>query len=138
MGLTPSIENEEDDTVPETNAMCKRLCKEDYIPICGTDDVTYTNECFLDCEQKRNKKVGIAWFGDCVDKDRFIEFTEPGIDFDTIEDKEIPLPHHDLDVMIRKQMGIKEPEENINNYYSSQNNEIAEEVEEYEDAVSRD
>lgn len=35
-------------------------------------------------------------------------------------------------------MGIKEPEENINNYYSSQNNEIAEEVEEYEDAVSRD
>lgn len=114
MGLTAAKEDPNDDTVPQSNAMCKRLCKDDFIPICGTDNVTYRNECFLDCEQKRNRKLSVSWFGDCIDKDKYVEFIEPGIDYDTIENKPVPDEHYQYDEMIKKQMGIKDKKEEEN------------------------
>lgn len=42
---------------------CK--CSREYVPICGTDDRTYNNECQLDCQRKRTPELGVQLQGRC-------------------------------------------------------------------------
>jgi hypothetical protein len=47
------------------------MCPTEFDPICGTDNKTYSNECFLDLENCRsrslegNKRVGKKHHGKC-------------------------------------------------------------------------
>lgn len=44
------------------------LCTREYLPICGTDDITYFNTCLFQCEKKRNANLEIKHHGKCDDK----------------------------------------------------------------------
>lgn len=48
---------------------CANRCIDLYLPVCGTDNITYTNECFLRCERERQKTpdVEVEFFGACED-----------------------------------------------------------------------
>ncbi|XP_039964981.1 agrin [Bactrocera tryoni] len=45
---------------------CSRICPREFEPICGTDDMTYLNECFLEIENCRtNNTVKVSHYGAC-------------------------------------------------------------------------
>lgn len=45
---------------------CARMCPHEYEPVCGGDQKTYSNECFLSIERCRSKKdINIRHFGPC-------------------------------------------------------------------------
>ncbi|XP_037931362.1 agrin [Teleopsis dalmanni] len=45
---------------------CARICPREFEPVCGTDSMTYLNECFLDIENCRtNSTVQIEYYGAC-------------------------------------------------------------------------
>lgn len=45
---------------------CARMCPQEYEPVCGSDQKTYSNECFLSIERCRMKKsVDVRHFGPC-------------------------------------------------------------------------
>lgn len=45
---------------------CARMCPQEYEPVCGSDQKTYSNECFLGIERCRTKKsIEIRHFGPC-------------------------------------------------------------------------
>lgn len=43
------------------------VCPQDYSPICGSDDRTYSNACDFNCEKKRNEELEITHYGECGD-----------------------------------------------------------------------
>ncbi|CAK1551509.1 unnamed protein product [Leptosia nina] len=46
------------------------ICAKIYLPICGSDDKTYDNECELKCSNNKNKiEVSIAYNGECKKDD---------------------------------------------------------------------
>lgn len=48
-------------------------CTREYLPICGSDDTTYNNECLFKCEKRRNKNLEIKHRGECADEINVIE-----------------------------------------------------------------
>lgn len=50
---------------PEFSEECN--CTFDYKPVCGTDDVTYSNECELGCAQAEKRSLKIKSEGACED-----------------------------------------------------------------------
>lgn len=41
------------------------ICTLEYAPVCGTDGVTYPNRCTACCAKRKNKKLEIAYNGEC-------------------------------------------------------------------------
>ena len=45
---------------------CAKICPPDFEPVCGTDNMTYSNECFLEMENCRsNNTIAISHYGAC-------------------------------------------------------------------------
>lgn len=45
---------------------CAKICPPDFEPVCGSDRMTYLNECFLDMENCRsNNTIVIQYYGAC-------------------------------------------------------------------------
>lgn len=45
------------------------VCNDIYLPVCGSDDNTYSNGCELNCERNRNPSLEIKYQGRCEDID---------------------------------------------------------------------
>lgn len=41
------------------------FCIDEYNPVCGSDGETYSNDCFLGCEVKKNADLEVAHDGRC-------------------------------------------------------------------------
>lgn len=46
----------------------KCFCTREYNPICGSDNITYGNQCLFDCGKRRNYDLSIKFHGDCEDE----------------------------------------------------------------------
>lgn len=44
------------------------VCTREYVPICGSDNVTYDNNCVFECEKKNNKGLEALFDGECGDR----------------------------------------------------------------------
>lgn len=61
----------------KTNRACK--CSREYVPICGTDDQTYWNECQFDCQRGQNPNLAIKFYGACSDEVKILPIEEDTI-----------------------------------------------------------
>ncbi|XP_055325823.1 double-headed protease inhibitor, submandibular gland-like, partial [Sitodiplosis mosellana] len=41
------------------------ICTEEYLPVCASDDQTYSNECLLNCEKRKRKDLKLKYIGEC-------------------------------------------------------------------------
>lgn len=41
------------------------ICTRAYLPICASNDVTYSNNCLFQCEKKKNNDLEIKFYGEC-------------------------------------------------------------------------
>lgn len=46
------------------------VCTREYLPICATNDVTYSNKCQFQCEKKRNSDLEIKSYGECEEENK--------------------------------------------------------------------
>lgn len=50
---------------------CSRVCPTNYEPVCGSDNKTYSNSCFMEMEKCRGRSLGFGrpvmrkYFGKC-------------------------------------------------------------------------
>uniref|UniRef100_A0A0P4VTC7 Kazal-like domain-containing protein n=1 Tax=Scylla olivacea TaxID=85551 RepID=A0A0P4VTC7_SCYOL len=51
---------------PGRRGLCNAACPRIYIPVCGTDGITYPNSCVLDYYACRFNNVSYAYPGNCV------------------------------------------------------------------------
>lgn len=45
------------------------ICTREYRPICGSDNVTYSNHCLFDCEKRKTPSLKIRFYGHCYSKE---------------------------------------------------------------------
>ncbi|XP_055296391.1 serine protease inhibitor dipetalogastin-like [Sitodiplosis mosellana] len=57
--------DEADSIPPIEEADC--ICTLEYAPVCGNDDLTYSNECEFDCKKKINERLEVRHSGECRD-----------------------------------------------------------------------
>ncbi|KAJ8712520.1 hypothetical protein PYW07_005362 [Mythimna separata] len=54
-----------DGNLPVVELEC--ICPFNYLPVCGTDGVTYSNQCGLNCQKQRNAGLEVKHMGQCVE-----------------------------------------------------------------------
>ncbi|XP_040569850.1 uncharacterized protein [Lepeophtheirus salmonis] len=59
------------DKLTDDSNVCPVKCPNDYSPICGSNGLTYVNECQLklaNCNNQNDSKIKISYYGSCLDK----------------------------------------------------------------------
>ncbi|KAL0871424.1 hypothetical protein ABMA27_005154 [Loxostege sticticalis] len=57
----------DDNTYSNNQPEC--TCADNHSPVCGTDGVTYNNDCWLNCATQHNSRLAIAYSGFCSNAD---------------------------------------------------------------------
>ncbi|XP_059169889.1 serine protease inhibitor Kazal-type 1-like [Physella acuta] len=54
--------------IPVKKTKCDFQCQEVYAPVCGSDDVTYSNGCHLaiyNCDRPEDSRITVKYIGAC-------------------------------------------------------------------------
>merc|ERR1711879_358119 len=65
---TSSTTSTTEPTTVTTESTCPDMCMKMYAPVCGTDQITYSNVCFLELAQCNNyPELEVAYQGECIE-----------------------------------------------------------------------
>ncbi|XP_031623369.1 serine protease inhibitor dipetalogastin-like [Contarinia nasturtii] len=64
--------NEDEKVVPVPYAVADCICTRNFIPVCGSDGNTYTNECTLNCAVKNIKGLSLRHKGECNEDEKVV------------------------------------------------------------------
>lgn len=61
----------------DSNAVCR--CTREYSPICGSNNITYDNNCVFDCAKQQNQQLSVQFNGICDKGVNIVPYDSPCI-----------------------------------------------------------